>query len=113
VKETRSGDNVSSSTLTYTFKPKKTSSEVINGVDYNRQSSEVPKMYFDTVESLVFNYISGGRLVDNSFNSPSVDLVSLGYPGVSFFNSYLHKGTGNTHDNVNEFQEAAQRCTIL
>jgi len=89
VKETRSRDNVSSSVLIYTFRPSRTNNENFNGVDYNRQSSELPKMYFNSIESLVYNHSSGLRLVENSYNTPSVDLARNGYPGAPFFNNYL------------------------
>ena len=89
VKETRSINNLTSSVLTYTFKPTKTNNENINGVDYNRQSSELPKMYFNPVESLVFNNNPGLRLVENSYQSPSVDLARNGYPGEPFTPNYL------------------------
>ena len=88
-KETRTEDNVSSETLEFIFYPIKTSSEVINGVDYNRQSSEVPKMYFNDRESLYYNYNSGNRFVDNYFTSSSVDMLRNGPPGIIANNSYL------------------------
>ena len=91
VKEIRNGDNVSDVVppLEYTFNPKPTS-ENIWGVNYSRQTSELPKMYYNTIESLHYNYDSGSRLTVNSYNTPSVDLVKYNYPGIKFLNSYLN-----------------------
>jgi hypothetical protein len=84
VKETRIINNLTSSVIIYIFKPTKTNNENINGVDYNRQSIELHIMHFNSLESIVFNNKPGLRIVENSYQSPSVELVQKGYPGEPF-----------------------------
>lgn len=88
VKETQNGDRVDQTRLNYTFNPVKIA-ETINGEVYERQSSELTTIYYNSWESKYYLSNRKLRLVDHSADTPAVRILKSFSIGEQFRYNYL------------------------